>query len=152
MKLNELKDNVGARKRKMVVGRGEGSGKGKTSGRGVKGQKSRTGVSIKGFEGGQNPLYRRLPKRGFSNIMFTVKYSALNLRDLQTAIDNNHIDTRNSITEEILWELGLVKKNVHGIKILGSDAFNSAINIRVSAASKSAKQAIENAKGSITFI
>ena len=151
MQLNELKDNFGARKRRMIVGRGPGSGKGKTSGRGVKGQKSRTGVSIKGFEGGQTSLYRRLPKRGFSNKMFETKYSVLNIIDLQKAIDDNRISVATVITEDMLWNSGLARKNCHGIKLLGSSGLSSAININVTAASKTAEQAIVGVNGSINF-
>src|SRR6202012_2946810 len=106
MKLNDLRDNPGARKKRMTVGRGIGSGKGKTCGRGVKGQKARTGVSIRGFEGGQMPVHRRLPKRGFNNI-FASEYSEVNLDRLQKAIEDGRLDAKQPITSEILVESGV---------------------------------------------
>src|ERR1700753_3266336 len=118
MKLNDLRDNRGARKEAMSVGRGIGSGKGKTCGRGVKGQKSRTGVSIRGFEGGQMPLHRRMPKRGFNNI-FANDYSELNLGRLQKAVDDKMLDASAKITEEVLRKAGLVHKSRDGIRLLG---------------------------------
>ena len=152
MKLNEIRDNAGARTKRMRVGRGEGSGKGKTCGSGVKGQKSRTGVSIHGFEGGQNPLYRRLPKRGFNNDMFRIEYAALNIGDLQSAIDNKRLDASQTITEENILLAGIVKRNNHGVKLLGNGTLTSKVDIEVSAASASARTAIENVKGTLNLL
>jgi large subunit ribosomal protein L15 len=152
MKLNQLRDNPGAHKKRMRVGRGEGSGKGKTCGRGTKGQKARTGVSINGFEGGQNPLYRRLPKRGFNNQLFRVEYAVLNVGDLQSAIEKKRIDPSQKITEEQLIAAGLVKKNCFGVKLLGDGELKTKIDIEVCSASASAKQAVEKVNGTLIFI
>ena len=152
MRLNQLHDNPGARKKRMCVGRGPGSGKGKTCGRGVKGQKARTGVSINGFEGGQNPLYRRLPKRGFDNSMFRIEYTILNINTLQAAINEQKIDISKKITEETLMNIGIIKKNTFGVKLLGNGQLTSKIDIEVCAASASAVQAIENLHGILTII
>jgi large subunit ribosomal protein L15 len=119
MKLNELRDNAGATKNRMRVGRGIGSGKGKTAGRGVKGQKSRTGVSINGFEGGQMAIYRRLPKRGFNNI-FRKEYVALNLDRIQSAVEAGKIEAGATVTAESLVAAGLVKSAKDGIRLLGN--------------------------------
>src|SRR5579871_3792260 len=118
MKLNDIRDNPGARKKRMTVGRGIGSGKGKTSGRGVKGQKARTGVSIRGFEGGQMPLHRRLPKRGFNNI-FSKEYSEINLGRLQQAIEAGKVDGKQPITSESLMKSGIVAHARDGVRLLG---------------------------------
>jgi len=118
MKLNELSDNSGATKARKRVGRGIGSGTGKTSGRGVKGQKSRSGVAIKGFEGGQMPIYRRLPKRGFSNAMFTSKLNIVSLGRLQIAIDAKKLDAKKPITAEALVEAGVLRRAKDGVRIL----------------------------------
>src|SRR5207249_4533718 len=118
MKLNEIRDNPGARRAKMRISRGIGSGKGKTGGRGGKGQTARTGVSINGFEGGQMPLYRRLPKRGFTNI-FALKFAEVNLNSLQKAIESGKIDIKKPINEEILASSGLVRRVRDGIRLLG---------------------------------
>jgi len=150
MKLNDLRDNVGARKKRITVGRGIGSGKGKTSGRGVKGQKARTGVSIKGFEGGQMPLSRRLPKRGFKNI-FAKDYSAVNLGILQAAIDAGRIDAKKPITSESLIEFGIASKARDGVRILGKGVLKAKVDLTVAGASKSAIAAIEKAGGKITL-
>lgn len=149
MKLNDLRDNPGARKAKMVVGRGIGSGKGKTSGRGVKGQKARTGVSIRGFEGGQMPLHRRIPKRGFNNI-FAKDYAELNLGRLQKAIESGKLDTKQPITCELLMKAGVVAKARDGVRVLGKGEFKSKVELTVAGASKSAIAAIEKAGGKIT--
>src|ERR1700760_451785 len=117
MKLNDLRDNPGARKKPIVVGRGIGSGKGKTCGRGVKGQKARTGVSIRGFEGGQMPLHRRLPKRGFNNI-FSKEHAEINLGHLQWAIENGKVDAKKPVTFESLHEAGLIAKAADGVRLL----------------------------------
>src|ERR1700733_6993554 len=119
MKLNDLRDNPGARKKRMTVGRGIGSGKGKTSGRGVKGQKARTGVAVKGFEGGQMPLHRRLPKRGFVNI-FATHYAEVNLGRVQTAVDAGKLDAQAVVTAEALIAAGVVRRVKDGVKLLGS--------------------------------
>ena len=149
MKLNEIRDNPGARRPRKRVGRGIGSGKGKTSGRGQKGQKSRSGVSLLGFEGGQMPLYRRLPKRGFHNI-FRKNYRVLNLGRLQTAIDAGKIDPRQPITEEALVAAGLIKTRRDGIRILAKGEITASVTLQVSGASKAAVEAVEKAGGSIS--
>lgn len=150
MKLNDLRDNPGARKKRMVVGRGIGSGKGKTCGRGVKGQKARTGVSLRGFEGGQMPLHRRLPKRGFNNI-FARELSEINLGRLQKAIDDGKVDAKKTITTAILVEAGVAAKAKDGLKLLGSGAIKAKIQIEIEAASQSAIAAIEKASGKVTL-
>jgi large subunit ribosomal protein L15 len=150
MKLNDLRDNVGARKKRMVVGRGIGSGKGKTSGRGVKGQKARTGVSIRGFEGGQMPLHRRIPKRGFNNI-FAKDYAELNLGRLQQAIESGKVDAKQPITCESLMKAGIVAKARDGVRILGKGEIKAKIELTVAGASKSAMAAVEKAGGKITI-
>jgi large subunit ribosomal protein L15 len=151
-KLNTIKDNAGATKKRIRVGRGIGSGKGKTGGRGVKGQKSRAGVAIKGFEGGQMPLHRRLPKRGFVNI-FRVDLNELNLDRLQTAIDAKKFDTKNLVTNDVLVEAGVLSKKRDGLKLLGKGAFTAkGVNFEVAAASKAAVAAIEKAGGSIKIV
>lgn len=149
MKLNEIKDNQGARLKSKRLGRGEGSGVGKTCGRGVKGQKSRSGVAIKGFEGGQNPLYMRMPKRGFNNKNFKTVFGELNLSDLQAAIDAKKLDAKAEITIETLKAAGLVRPARENVKILGNGELKTALNLVVSKATKSAVAAIEKAKGSV---
>ena len=149
MKLNEIRDNPGARRSRKRVGRGIGSGKGKTSGRGQKGQKSRSGVSLLGFEGGQMPLYRRLPKRGFHNI-FRKNYRVLNLGRLQTAIDAGKVDPKQPITEEALVAAGLIKTRRDGIRILAKGEITASVTLQVSGASKAAVEAVEKAGGSIS--
>ena len=149
MKLNEIRDNPGARRPRKRVGRGIGSGKGKTSGRGQKGQKSRSGVSLLGFEGGQMPLYRRLPKRGFHNI-FRKNYRVLNLGRLQTAIDAGKVDPKQPITEEALVAAGLIKTRRDGIRILAKGEITASVTLQVSGASKAAVEAVEKAGGSIS--
>jgi large subunit ribosomal protein L15 len=152
MKLNQIKDNPGSTKKRMRVGRGIGSGKGKTGGRGVKGQKARTGVAIKGFEGGQMPLHRRLPKRGFVNI-FRVELNELNLDRLQTAIDAKKIDIKNTVTNDVLVEAGVLSKKRGGLKLLGNGKFTApGVNFVVAAASKAAIAAIEKAGGSVKVV
>ncbi|MDR3424188.1 MAG: 50S ribosomal protein L15 [Alphaproteobacteria bacterium] len=150
MQLNDLHDNPGARKKRMCVGRGIGCGKGKTSGRGVKGQKARTGVSIKGFEGGQMPLSRRLPKRGFKNI-FAKDYVAINLGRLQEAIDAGRIDAKKPITSESLMASGIVSKARDGVRVIGKGEIKSKVDLTVAGASKSAVAAIEKIGGKITL-
>lgn len=150
-KLNDLRDNEGARKNKMRVGRGIGSGKGKTAGRGVKGQKARTGVAINGFEGGQMPLHRRLPKRGFTNL-FANEYSVVNLGLLQKAIDGGKIDVSKEIDAAVLVAAGLVGKLAKdGVRLLGRGELTSKITIAVAGASASAKAAVEKAGGSVVL-
>ncbi len=151
MKLNDLRDNPGARKKKMSVGRGIGSGKGKTSGRGVKGQKARTGVSIRGFEGGQMPIHRRLPKRGFV-MLFGSDYAELNVGRLQEAIEAGRIDAKKAITEDMLFETGLVKKARDGVRLLGKGALKAKVDITVAGASAGAKAAVEKAGGKLTIL
>lgn len=149
MRLNELVDCQGARKPRMRVGRGMGSGKGKTSGRGHKGQKSRSGVSLLGFEGGQMPLYRRLPKRGFNN-PFTKDYAELTLANLEAAVAKGKIDAKKPVTEELLRASGMVKKSRHGVRLLAKGELKAKLTIEVTGASKGAIAAVEKAGGIIT--
>jgi large subunit ribosomal protein L15 len=149
MKLNELADNPGAHKKRMRVGRGEGSGKGKTAGRGVKGQKSRSGVSLLGFEGGQMPLHMRVPKRGFNN-PFAPKYAEVNLWRLAKAIEAGKLDAAQPLTPDVLKAAGLVRREKDGVRLLGHGEITTAINITVHSASPSAVQAVEAAGGTVT--
>jgi large subunit ribosomal protein L15 len=150
MNLNEIRDNPGARLKSKRLGRGIGSGKGKTSGKGVKGQKAREGVSLNGFEGGQLPIYRRLPKRGFSNI-FRKEYAPLNLGTLEAAIVAGKLDGAAPLTEDMLRAAGLVRGGkVAGVRLLGSGEITRAIHITVSGASATAVAAVEKAGGSVT--
>ena len=151
MRLNELSENDGAYKRRVRVGRGIGSGVGKTGGRGVKGQKSRTGVAIKGFEGGQMPLYRRLPKRGF-NKWRRKNYNTLNLGILQEAIDAGRIDAGQSMDIASLVAAGVVRRAKDGLRILGQGELTSKISITADHATASAKAAIEKAGGTLNII
>jgi large subunit ribosomal protein L15 len=148
MKLNEIRNNPGSRKSKTKLGRGSSSGLGKTSGRGVKGAKARTGNGIYGFEGGQMPLHMRMPKRGFNNI-FANKFSEVNLGRLQKAIDNKKIDAGAKITEEALRKSGLAKKSRDGIRLLGTGEFTAKIEIEVAGASAGARAAVEKAGGTV---
>ena len=150
MKLNDLRDNEGARHRKMRVGRGIGSGKGKTSGRGQKGQKSREGVSIKGFEGGQMPLHMRLPKRGFNNI-FAKDYAEVNLGAIQKAVDAGKLDANAALDQAALNAAGLTRGGKDGVRVLGKGSLTAKLNLTVAGASKSAREAIEAAGGSVTI-
>lgn len=150
MKLNEIRDNAGSSKPRMRVGRGIGSGKGKTGGRGVKGQKARTGVRIKGFEGGQMPLHRRLPKRGFTNI-FRLDYNEVNVGRIQQAIDEGKLQG-GPITIETLVDAGLCSKARDGVKILGAGEIKAKLDFEVALASKSAIAAIEAAGGSVKVL
>ena len=150
MRLNEICDNHGARKSRIRVGRGEGSGKGKTAGRGVKGQKSRSGVSILGFEGGQMPIYRRTPKRGFNNI-FAKKFEIVNLGRLQKAIDEKKFDVNSIVNVETLAAAGLVRGNRDGVRILAKGEIKVSLNCEVAGASRSAIVAIEKVGGKISF-
>jgi large subunit ribosomal protein L15 len=151
MKLNEIADNDGASHSRMRVGRGIGSGKGKTCGRGVKGQKARTGVAIKGFEGGQMPLHRRLPKRGFRNL-FSVHYNEVNLGRIQAAVDAGKLDGAKPVTVEALVSAGVCSKLLDGVKILGKGTLTAKLAFEVATASKSAVAAIEGAGGSIVML
>ena len=148
MKLNQIADNPGARKGRMRVGRGIGSGKGKTSGRGVKGQKSRTGVAIKGFEGGQMPLYRRMPKRGFTP-PHQKSYQVINLGTLQKAIDEKKIDAGKPIDAAAMQAAGLFKQVRDGVRVLGKGEIKSKVELKVAGASASAIAAVEKAGGKV---
>ena len=148
MKLHELSDNPGATKRKKRVGRGPGSGMGKTAGRGIKGQKSRSGVAIKGYEGGQMPLYQRLPKRGF-NKPNAKKFAVVNLGLIQKFIDEKKIDAKD-ITEDTLVASGLVRRKLDGIRVLAKGEITAKASITVTGASKGAVAAVEKAGGSLT--
>ena len=148
MKLNELSDNKGARKKAMRVGRGIGSGKGKTAGRGQKGQKSRSGVSLRGFEGGQMPLYRRLPKRGFTNI-FRKHFAEVNLGRLQKAIDEGKLDPKAPITADLLRAAGLVGRIRDGVRLLAKGEIKAKVTMQVAGASKAAIAAVEKAGGTV---
>ena len=150
MRLNQLSDNPGARKDRMRVGRGIGSGKGKTSGRGVKGQKARTGVSIKGFEGGQMPLHRRLPKRGF-NSLNRPEFVEVNLGRLQAAIDAGKLDAKGTIDAEALTKAGIIRRARDGVRLLGKGEIKSAVTISVAGASASAVAAVEKAGGKVVL-
>lgn len=149
MKLNELRDNPGARKRRMRVGRGIGSGKGKTGGRGVKGQKSRTGVAINGFEGGQMPIFKRLPKRGFTNARFKTVWSEVNLGRLQKAIDAGRIDPGQPVTADVLLAANVISKTLDGVKLLAKGEIKTAVTIDVARASEAAVKAVEAAGGTV---
>ncbi len=149
MKLNELSDNPGATKVRKRVGRGIGSGTGKTSGKGHKGQKARSGVAIKGFEGGQMPLYRRLPKRGFKNI-FRKRYAEVGLSRLQAAVDAGRIDAKKPVDAEAMVAAGLFKTSRDGVRLLGNGELKSKLEIIVAGATKSAVEAVEKAGGTIT--
>jgi len=149
MKLNEIRNNPGAHVRKTKVGRGSSSGLGKTSGRGVKGAKARTGTKVYGFEGGQMPLHMRTPKRGFNNI-FANDFVELNLGRLQKAIDDKKIDAGQKITGESLRKANLVHKSRDGVRLLGDGELKARIDIEVAGASASARQAVEKAGGTLT--
>lgn len=151
MKLNEIADNPAARKARMRIGRGIGSGKGKTGGRGVKGQKARTGVHVKGFEGGQMPLHRRLPKRGFHN-PFSRHYNEVNLGRVQAAVAAGKLDANQPVTLQALIAAGLCSKPRDGVKILGNGEIQAKLAFEIAAASKSAVAAIEKAGGSVRLL
>ena len=148
MKLHELRDNEGATKKRMRVGRGPGSGKGKTGGRGIKGQKSRSGVAINGYEGGQMPLYQRLPKRGF-NKPNRKKFAVINLGLIQKFVDAGTLDAKATITEDLLVETGVVRRKLDGVRVLAKGEVSAKLNIEVTGASKSAIEAVEKAGGSL---
>ncbi len=149
MKLHELRDNDGATKSRKRIGRGPGSGTGKTGGRGIKGQKSRSGVAIKGYEGGQMPLYQRLPKRGFSSPN-RKKFAVVNLGLIQKFIDEKKIDAKKAITEDVLLESGLVRRKLDGVRILAKGELTAKVELTVTGASKSAVEAVSKAGGSLT--
>jgi large subunit ribosomal protein L15 len=149
MKLNELSDNPGATKSRKRVGRGPGSGTGKTGGRGIKGQKSRSGVALNGYEGGQMPLYMRLPKRGF-NKPNRKKFAVVNLGLIQKFIDEKKIDAKAEITEEALVASGLVRRVLDGVRVLSKGEITAKVTINVTGASKSAVEAVEKAGGKLT--
>jgi large subunit ribosomal protein L15 len=151
MKLSDIADNAGSRKKRMRVGRGIGSGKGKTSGRGGKGQTARSGVRIKGFEGGQMPLHRRLPKRGFNNI-FKLDFAEINLDRLQEAIDAKLIDVKEAVTAESLVKTGVLRRAKDGLRLLGRGELKAKLNIEVYGASKSAIAAVEKAGGTVKIL
>ena len=148
MKLNDIRDNEGARHRKMRVGRGIGSGKGKTSGRGQKGQKSRSGVAVKGFEGGQMPLHMRIPKRGFNNI-FAKDFAEVNLGLVQKAIDNGKLDAKATIDHAALQAAGLARGGKDGVRLLAKGDFTAKATFAVAGVSKGALAAVEKAGGSV---
>jgi len=152
MKLNQIADNAGSRKNRMRIGRGIGSGMGKTGGRGGKGQTARTGVRIKGFEGGQMPLHRRLPKRGFRNTSFAVKLNEVNLGKVQAAIDAGLIDAKAPVDAAALIKAGLMRREKGGVKLLGNGEFKAKADFSVWGASKSAREAIEKAGGSLKIL
>jgi large subunit ribosomal protein L15 len=148
MKLSDIADNAGSRKKRMRVGRGIGSGKGKQAGRGGKGQTARSGVRIKGFEGGQMPLHRRLPKRGFTNI-FKLDFAEINLDRLQQAIDSKLVDVKETVTAESLVKTGVLRRAKDGLRLLGRGELKAKIAIEVHGASKSAIEAVEKAGGTV---
>ena len=152
MKLNEIKPKEGSKKKKLIVGRGIGSGKGKTCGVGQKGQKSRSGVAIKGFEGGQMPLYQRLPKFGFNNTAFATKYAELSLGKLQAAIDAKKIDTKKAIDEDALVAAGVISRKKDGVKLLGGGELKTKVELKIAKASKGAQAAVEKSGGKIEFV
>jgi large subunit ribosomal protein L15 len=152
MKLTDIRDNEGAHKSRIRVGRGIGSGKGKTGGRGVKGQKARAGVAVKGFEGGQMPLYRRLPKRGFHNL-FAKDLNEVNLGRIQQAVEAGKLDAKGAVTIEALVAAGVItRKAKDGVKILGVGELTAKLAFEVAGASKSAVEAIEKAGGSVKIL
>lgn len=148
MKLNQLSDNQGARKGRIRVGRGIGSGKGKTAGRGGKGQTARSGVAINGFEGGQMPLFRRLPKKGFNNI-FRLDFVVVNVGTLQQAVDDKRIDAGQTVTAKVLKKAGIINRKLDGIRLLNKGELKSKLTIEVAGASKAAVAAVEKAGGSV---
>lgn len=148
MKLNELRDKEGANKPRKRVGRGIGSGTGKTGGRGVKGQSSRSGVALNGFEGGQMPLYRRLPKRGFKNI-FSKDFNAVSVARIQGAIDAKKLDPKDTITVESLVKAGVIRRAKDGVRLLGDGDIKAKLTFKIAGASKTAIEKVEKAGGSV---
>ena len=151
IKINELRDNPGARKSRVRVGRGIGSGLGKTAGRGQKGQKSRSGVSVKGFEGGQMPLHMRLPKRGFNNI-FAKDYAEVNLGAIQKLVDGKKLETKGVIDHDALKAAGVARGGKDGVRLLGKGELKAKLAFKVAGVSKGAREAVEKAGGSIELI
>jgi large subunit ribosomal protein L15 len=151
MKLNDIRDNPGSRKGRIRVGRGIGSGKGKTGGRGQKGQKSRSGVAVKGFEGGQMPLHMRLPKRGFNN-PFAKDYAEVNLGQVQKLIDAKKLDAKSVVDHEALQAAGVARGGKDGVRLLGKGEFTAKLQFKVAGASKGALAAVEKAGGSVEVI
>jgi large subunit ribosomal protein L15 len=151
MKLSDIADNAGSRKKRMRVGRGIGSGKGKQAGRGGKGQTARSGVRIKGFEGGQMPLHRRLPKRGFNNI-FRIEFAEINLDRLQDAVDAKKIDAGSVVKVESLVKAGVLRRAKGGLRLLGRGELKAKLNIEVHGATKTAIEAVEKAGGSVKIL
>ncbi len=151
MKLNQITDKAGARKERMRVGRGIGSGKGKTCGRGGKGQTARSGVAIKGFEGGQMPLHRRLPKRGFKNVM-RADYAEINLGRLQEAVDANKLDAKATVDVDALVKAGVLRRAKDGVRLLGNGELKTKLHLIVAGASKSAIAAVEKAGGKVEIV
>ena len=151
MKLNELRDNPGARKSRVRVGRGIGSGLGKTAGRGQKGQKSRSGVSVWGFEGGQMPLHMRLPKRGFNNV-FAKDYAEVNVGAIQKAIDAGKLDAKGTLDHDALKAAGLARGGKDGVRLLGKGELKAKLALKIAGASKGAREAVEKAGGSIEIV
>ncbi|MGY9011142.1 MAG: 50S ribosomal protein L15 [Rhodobacterales bacterium] len=149
MKLHELHDNPGATKTKKRIGRGPGSGKGKMGGRGIKGQKSRSGVAIGGYEGGQMPLYQRLPKRGFTKPN-RKKFAVVNLGLVQKFIDEKKLDAKTAITEDVLVASGLVRRKLDGVRVLAKGDISASVTLQVTGASKSAIEAVAKAGGTLT--
>lgn len=150
MKLHEIRDNEGANRTKKRVARGPGSGKGKTAGRGIKGQKSRSGVALNGYEGGQMPLYRRLPKRGFT-APNAKKFAVINLGQIQAFIDSGKLDAKSDVTEDALIEAGAVRRKLDGVRLLAKGELKAKLNITVTGASKSAVEAVEKAGGKVVL-
>ena len=150
MRLNELSDKKGATHARKRIGRGAGSGRGKTATKGMKGQKSRSGVSIKGFEGGQMPLYRRVPKRGFTNV-FRKKFNELNLGRLQQAVDAGKVDAAKPITAASLVEAGVIRRAHDGVRLLAKGEIKAKVTIEVAGASKAAVAAVEKAGGKVVL-
>ncbi|MDD7971607.1 50S ribosomal protein L15 [Roseinatronobacter alkalisoli] len=151
MKLNELRDNEGATKKRMRVGRGPGSGKGKMGGRGIKGQNSRSGVAIKSYEGGQMPLYMRLPKRGF-NKPNRKAFAVVNLGLIEKFITEGKLDAASTITEDALIASGLVRRKRDGVRVLAKGEISTKINLQVTGVSKAAQEAVEKAGGSVEIL
>ena len=151
MKLHELHDNPGATKTKKRIGRGPGSGKGKMGGRGIKGQKSRSGVAIGGYEGGQMPLYQRLPKRGFTKPN-RKSYAVVNLGLVQKFIDEKKLDAKAAITEDVLIASGLVRRKLDGVRVLANGDISASVTLQVTGASKSAIEAVAKAGGTLTVV
>jgi large subunit ribosomal protein L15 len=148
MKLNDLRDNEGATHSKKRLGRGIGSGSGKTAGRGVKGQKARSGVAINGFEGGQMPLYRRLPKRGFNNI-FAKSFNIVSLRRIQAAVDAKKLDAKATVDAEALIKAGVIRRAKDGVRLLADGDLKTKLSFDIAGASKAAVEKVEKAGGSV---